>query len=98
MLESLTIESFRPHVGSPFRIVVTETLTLDATLAEAQELAQQRPGAARAPFKLLFHAPLRPILPQRIYRLEHDALGVLDLFIVPIGPAGDRMQYEAIFT
>ena len=44
--------------------------------------------------RLLFRGPSLPILPQRIYPLEHAALGRLELFIVPIGPG----QYEAIFT
>jgi len=33
-------------------------------------------------------------LPQRIYRVEHERLGAIDLFLVPI--ASDR--YEAVFT
>ena len=34
--------------------------------------------------------PLEPVLPQAIYGLDHDALGHLDLFLVPIGPGGGR--------
>jgi hypothetical protein len=35
---------------------------------------------------------------QRIYRVEHDAMGPCDLFLVPIGPRDGGMQYQAIFT
>jgi hypothetical protein len=38
------------------------------------------------------------VLPQRIYRLEHEQMGPLELFIVPVGPDGDGLGYEAIFT
>jgi hypothetical protein len=38
------------------------------------------------------------ILPQRIYRIEHDAVGEHDLFIVPIGPGRGGLLYEVIFT
>jgi hypothetical protein len=41
-----------------------------------------------------FRGPSLPVLPQRIYALEHRTLGRLEIFLVPIG-AG---QYEAIFT
>jgi hypothetical protein len=38
------------------------------------------------------------VWPQRIYRVEHEALDPLDLFLVPIGPRDGGMQYQAIFT
>ena len=44
-------------------------------------------------------------MPQGIYRLEHEQLGTLEFFIVPVGPpeaadseaAGTAMRYEAVF-
>ena len=42
--------------------------------------------------------PLEPVLPQAIYDLEHDALGHLDLFLVPIGPSQGGMRYQASFA
>jgi hypothetical protein len=51
------------------------------------------PGG-RAPFSLVFEGGPDPPLPQGIYRVEHDALGALEIFLVPI--AADR--YEAVFT
>jgi hypothetical protein len=46
----------------------------------------------------MFRGPTGPILPQRIYRLRHPVMGELDLFLVPIGPDGEGMRYEAVFT
>jgi len=37
-------------------------------------------------------------LPQRTYDLVHPELGTLQIFIVPLGPQGGEMRYEAIFT
>jgi hypothetical protein len=41
-------------------------------------------------------------MPQAIYPLEHQALGRMEIFLVPIGPdpRGKRkgMQYEAAFN
>jgi hypothetical protein len=53
----------------------------------------------RKPFSLLFAGPHDSILPQGTYRFFHEALGHLDLFIVPLGPGRDRrsMTYQAVF-
>ena len=88
-----------PHVGGAFRLSTPDGTALTLTLDEARSLASPGTRAEgdrrkREPFRLLFRGPSLPILPQRIYPLEHAALGRLELFIVPIGPG----QYEAIFT
>ncbi len=51
-------------------------------------------------FSLIFEGLLEPVLTQRMYTLVHDAgLEVVeDIFIVPIGPRGDVMRYEAVFN
>jgi hypothetical protein len=99
MLDTLTLESFTPHVGGSFRLSAGDVPALTLTLDEARSLAS--PGTAaegkrrrREPFRLLFRGPSLPILPQRIYALEHAELGRLEIFIVPVGPG----EYEAIFT
>ena len=67
-------------------------------LARGSDAARAWTAGARVPFALLFHGPAAPILPQAMYRFEHPALPPLDIFIVPIGPEGDAMRYEAIFS
>jgi hypothetical protein len=47
---------------------------------------------------LLFRGPRTPVLPQRIYRLEHAVMGPLEIFLVPIGPDAEGMRYQAVFT
>lgn len=100
-LESLTVDAFRPRVGDRFRIRPLPESVLDAELIEARVLggAGSSPaGRRRTPFALLFRANLESALPQRIYRLEHDEMGPYDIFLVPVGPDGTGMVYEAIFT
>ncbi|MDE2371977.1 MAG: hypothetical protein KGN16_23615 [Burkholderiales bacterium] len=93
MLERLTVDDFAPHLGRPF-----------ATAGAAVELVSATPlrgapAAGRAPFSLLFRGGAgQAAMPQGLHRLEHPSLGPLELFLVPIGPAGDAMQYEAIFN
>jgi hypothetical protein len=33
-----------------------------------------------------------------MYELDFGELGLLEMFIVPIGPEGDGMRYEAVFA
>lgn len=94
----LTLETFAGRVGESFRIRVSEELTVDTRLLEATAISAVRSPAGRIPFSLIFHGPEQPIVPQRIYRLEHDALGGLDLFLVPLAPDADGARYQAVFT
>ena len=54
-------------------------------------------------FSVIFHGALEPLLPQQIYQLEDTESGAgpastLQIFLVPIGPIGETMQYEAVFN
>jgi Domain of unknown function (DUF6916) len=94
----LTLEIFAERVGDPFRIRASGELTLETRLLEATAVSAVPSPAGRVPFSLIFRGPGQPILPQRIYRLEHDALGDLDLFLVPLAPDADGARYQAVFA
>lgn len=104
MLDNLTRESFAPHLGSVFRLRLGPGETLEVELVEATALgggarvSAGGPRARREPFSLVFRGPRAPILPQRIYRMEHARMGAFDLFIVPIGPDAEGLRYEAVFA
>ena len=50
-------------------------------------------------FTLLFCAPNRPALPQRIYSLEHETLGKIEMmFLVPVAEDENGRYYEAVFN
>jgi hypothetical protein len=85
MLEDLTLATFADRLGETFRVGEgSDTLELELAEASAGIGGQ---GAGRAPFSIVFRGPLVPVLPQQIYRFDHQELGPFDLFIVPIGPA-----------
>ena len=52
----------------------------------------------RAPFSIVFRGPREILLPQRIYRSEHEKFEIFELFLVSIGPDQDGLRYEAIVT
>lgn len=103
MLETLTPGSFQEHVGSHFGLSLEGQEPLELELVEIARYEENPDFLARKePFSLIFLGPLRPVLPQAIYRLEHPALGGMEIFLVPIGPdpQGQRsgMRYEAAFN
>ncbi|MEM6455613.1 MAG: hypothetical protein AAF772_10995 [Acidobacteriota bacterium] len=112
-VDPLTLETFQPHCDSVFRAPITPPpeaepdapSALELTLIEASpyDLAPRAVDADEAParqsFALLFRGPKTPTLLQQTVTLEHDALGTLLLFLVPLGPDKDgHMEYEAVFT
>ncbi|MFM9905537.1 MAG: DUF6916 family protein [Pyrinomonadaceae bacterium] len=49
-------------------------------------------------FTLLFRAPLDAPQVQSIYRLHHDKLGAMDIFLVPVKKDEDGLYFEAVFN
>ncbi len=98
MLESFTAATFIDRRGETFRIRLDDSTAFDAELVEVSVADERSAGAARTPFSLVFRGPPEIVVPQRIYGLEHDALGAFELFLVPIGPDEVGMRYEAVFA
>ena len=73
-----------------------EQFTAMGPAVESSEISRNgRPGGA---FSLLFAGPKGAWLPQAIYPVRHPALGVIDIFLVPIVPLEDGNGYQAVFT
>jgi hypothetical protein len=98
----VTHEDFSGRTGDAFEVTVDDGAPLALVLAETSvgaELGGPGPdGQERLQFSLLFRGPQTPLLPQRTYELHHAELGELTLFLVPLGPQGDDMRYEAAFA
>lgn len=54
-------------------------------------------GQHRVPFSLLLEAPMANLLEQGMYPVVIEQ-ATMDLFLVPIGPAGEWMRYEVVFN
>lgn len=93
-----TLATLEPLVGQTLQLHLAPSLVQLLRLSGAQALGAQPAGATRAPFSLTFHGPAQPWAPQGTYRVEHDQLETLDLFLVPLGPDDRGMRYQAIFT
>ena len=97
MLDKVTKETFEPIKGGVFELVLGEEQTLPLELSAVLGTGLQ--GLAnREQFSLHFRGPATPVLPQRIYRLDHPELGALEIFLVPIRRDAAGITYEAVFT
>jgi hypothetical protein len=101
VLRRLTVAACAAYAGEPFAVLLDDgtrlTLELIAATPYIGADADEAAGGGRVPFSLLFRGPRTGVLPQRTYRIAHAALGEFPLFLVPIGPDGAGMRYEAAF-
>lgn len=96
-LAGLTLDDFAARCNETFR-VSSEGATHELRLIEANALgAGSGAPAGRAPFSLVFRGPRGAALAQQIHPLAHAELGVLEVFLVPIGPDAEGPRYEAVF-
>jgi hypothetical protein len=99
VLDNLTITDFSTHLDQTFYIRLEGVEPIDLKLVSVAKAGTTSQPEARQAFSLHFLGPSSSqYLLQHIYRLEHEQMGVLELFIVPLGLEDGRMRYEAIFT
>jgi hypothetical protein len=96
--EELKEELFARHLNTKFYVPLDDRrVELELVRVEGDKSGMDKiEGIER--FALYFLGPGDFYLPQRTYRMEHEALGELDIFIVPVGIKDKRYQYEAVFS
>lgn len=95
----LLFEDFADKVEQVFVISDRDVPAIPLTLVEAELLNARRgmPGI-RPPFSLTFLAKDPRVLPQRIYRFEHNGLGPVEIFLVPSAKDAQGVTYTATFN
>ena len=88
-------DTFRECLDTGFEVTVPGGEPVRLVLTEVQE---GHAGARVESFSLFFRGPRAPFFPQATYRLRHEKLEPLDIFLVPLGPEGEAMQYQAVFN
>ena len=99
MDEELTETEFSKHLNTNFQFDCGPEGKLDLTLVEVKTY-NPNPGdqTGLERFSLFFRGPAKPILAQQIYSINHDAMGPMHIFIVPLEPDSKGPQYEAVFN
>jgi hypothetical protein len=94
-LAALGIGDFSPHLDATFDMQ-TAGGVVPLKLAKVDPAGDS--GRAGGAFSLTFVAPKGPWLAQAVYPVKHPALGMMEIFVVPVGPRQDGNGYQAIFT
>jgi hypothetical protein len=94
-LAALKIDDFAPHRDAVFDMQ-TAGGVVPLKLAKVDPAGDS--GRAGGAFSLIFVAPQGPRLPQAIYPVAHPLLGIMEIFLVPVGPMQGGNGYQAIFT
>ena len=97
MSAPLTEKEFSKHLNTTFRIKGEPPVDLELTQVKAY-MDQSNDHSDMERFSAYFHGPEDRYLPQSTYALEHEAMGVVDLFLVPIAKDEKGLRYEAVFN
>lgn len=101
-LTTVTHQTFLDVLNQVFTLSAVESSAVAEASASleltAVELLSQSLSESSQPFVLVFRGSDSAILPQSIYRLQHDQLGAIELFLVPVAASADGPVYEAIFN
>jgi hypothetical protein len=95
--QSLTHESFQPHLHRPFRFEGRPQV-----LKLAQIEVKNRsplPGLAYQAFNLIFSGPRDDVMPEGFYTAETEDGARFEFYVMPIHtPHADRQDYQAVFN
>lgn len=95
MDEMLTKEAFSENLNTMFRVPLGDSKAVELELID---VAENVATPVQEQFSVLFRGPLEYYFPQHVYHIEHDKLGEMDIFIVPVGKEKDGFRYEAVFN
>lgn len=97
-MQFLQIADFGGQLHQSFALSIGET-SMALTLVEIQALPiHVYPGRTRDPFSLIFQSASPIVVPQAMYRLTHDGMGQMEMFLVPVGLNSGGVLYQAVFN
>lgn len=98
MLDKLTEESFSPFLHQKFQIRCDFADPFEAELMETKAMGEGASDTKRRPFSVVLRGPEQQEPMQGLYRITHEKMGTMELFLVPFGSDDEGMLYEAVFT
>jgi hypothetical protein len=94
-LSTATMADFEAFRDKPIRLTVNgESMPLAITEVTPVSGPEREGGA----FSVVFRGPVEPVVEQATHLIEIESAGEAALFIVPLGPDGTGMLYEAVFN
>lgn len=95
MLDELSRTDFAEHLNTKFRIIFDAEQSLEVELIE---ITEGTVTPRQEMFSLLFLGPNETPFTQGMCRMEHERMGELSLFLVPVGKDQRGLLYEAVFN
>ncbi|HYP25938.1 MAG TPA: hypothetical protein VE262_04390 [Blastocatellia bacterium] len=95
MTELMKMGDFAPHLNTKFVMHLGESETRELELTDARQITLTD---EQDEFALLFLGPDDSPPAQGIYKLSHEAMGSLEIFLVPIRKDQNGVTYEAVFN
>jgi hypothetical protein len=96
-MAAFDVAAFRAEIDTEF--VIDPGGGREPVAVKLVEVTEGKSGGGFQRFSVLFHGPVDRFLEQGTYAFQHDSLGSLTLFIVPIvGSNAERIVYEAVFA
>lgn len=96
-MDLLTLDHFAGCVNETFHAALNDG-DIEFVLVEARPMQGAAPGAARAPFSLLFRNGAALLFPQQIYQMRHPRVGSVGIFLVPVAREREGFLYQAVFN
>jgi len=90
-------DDFKGCLDQPFALELEGSI-YPLKLISADKLNNSATVDDREAFSIVFRGESSLKLEQKIYRISHNTMGDMELFIVPIGPDDKGMRYEAVFS
>ena len=95
MSERVEKAAFAENISTKFLLRTDDGNAVELELTKIREI-ESEPGHEQ--FALIFSGPGTIYVPQRTYQLEHERMGAITLFLVPIGKDENGFIYEAVFN
>jgi hypothetical protein len=89
----LNASTFREHLNTHFKVAGADSVELE--LLEVQEHPS---GPGLECYSLLFQGPISLRIPQGTHRLQHPALGELEIFLTAVAGNQSGFTYESVFN
>jgi hypothetical protein len=99
MNELPNFEDFHARLSDVFLVELADSSPYPLTLIEASALPPTGARSGRShPFQIKFRGPGPGYLPQQTHALQNETLGLLEIFLVPLGQRDGEFLYQAVFN
>jgi hypothetical protein len=96
MSDTISAETFAPHVGRPASLANGQALTLVAVDAHRSPRPDAAPGTS---FSLLLRGAAAPIVSEGLHQLTFEDGATYELYLIPIHTSSrDHQDYQVVFN